>query len=206
MIDDNPPAPDAEAPDGPNGRGDGSEPADPASTEPKSPEVQIAELQEHIQRTREQMLRVAADFDNYRKRMQRELEEARRRAAQNVVKDLLPVFDNVERATSHLDDGTDVKSLADGLRMVRKQLETQLARVGVTRLESVGKPFDPAVHESIQHIESVEHPAGVVVAEVQPGYVMGTDLIRPSMVVVSRGAPVPSPPAADVDGGETGAD
>ncbi|MBI4957076.1 MAG: nucleotide exchange factor GrpE [Myxococcales bacterium] len=189
----------SEAPPG-DGGGNGKPTAEAAPVAPPPEptlEERLAEQTALVQKSREQMLRVAADFDNFRKRSQRELEDTRRRAVQGLVKDLLPVFDNLERATAHVGPGTDVGSLAEGLRMVRKQLETTLGRLGIERLGVVGKPFDPAFHESIQYVESADHPAGAIVGEVQCGYVMGTELVRPAMVIVSRGpAAAPAPEAA----------
>ena len=140
-------------------------------------------------RIRDQLLRTAADFDNFRKRSRREAEDAARRGRESVIKDLLPVFDNLERAAMHADAGPEAKSVADGLRMVIKQFLDTLDRLGVKRIPTVGLPFDPSVHEAIQHLESAEHPAGVVLMEVQPGYMIGDHLLRAAMVVVSKGPP-----------------
>lgn len=140
-------------------------------------------------RIRDQLLRTAADFENFRKRSRREAEDATRRGRESVIKDLLPVFDNLERAAMHADAGPEAKSVADGLRMVIKQFLDTLDRLGVKRIPTVGLPFDPSVHEAIQHLESAEHPAGVVLMEVQPGYMIGDHLLRAAMVVVSKGPP-----------------
>jgi molecular chaperone GrpE len=172
-------------------------------------EDQLAAARDEIKATREKMLRVAADFENFRKRASREADDARDRGVQSAVKDLLPVFDNIDRATSHVDDQTDVKSMADGLRMVNKQFLDVLARLGIARVAGVGSPFDPAVHESIQYDNSDEHAAGLVMNVLQPGYARGDQLIRPALVVVSRGpkeppteaAPAEEPPSAP-DGSE----
>lgn len=161
-----------------------------------TPEERLAEAQAEAARIREQLLRTAADFDNYRKRTRREVDDAQRRGRETAVKDLLPVFDNLERATAHADTATDLKSLTDGLRIVLKQFTDALERMGIKRVPAVGKPFDPTVHEAIQQIESTEHPAGTVIAEVQPGYVIGDYLVRAAMVVVSKGPPA-APPAAE---------
>jgi len=155
------------------------------------PEERLAEAQAEAARAREQLLRTAADFENYRKRTRREVDDAQRRGRETAIKDLLPVFDNLERATAHADTATDVKSLADGIRIVLKQFTDSLERMGIKRVPTVGKPFDPSVHEAIQQIESTEHPAGIVMAEVQPGYAIGDYLVRAALVVVSKGPPAP---------------
>jgi molecular chaperone GrpE len=121
------------------------------------------------QKYREQLLRTAADFDNFRKRSRRENEDSLRKGRESTVKELLPVFDNLERALSSADGAPDVKSVADGLRMVVRQFSTTLEKIGIKRIQAVGAAFDPSLHEAIQHVESTEHEAGVVAAEVQPG-------------------------------------
>jgi molecular chaperone GrpE len=150
-------------------------------------EQKLADAIAESGRMRDQWLRTAADFDNFRKRTRKAEDDALRRGREQMLKELLPVFDNLERGIAHADAAPDVKSLASGLRMVVKQLVDTLEKVGVKRIVAVGQPFDPSRHEAIQHLESAEHPAGVVVAEVQPGYVMGETLVRPTMVVVSKG-------------------
>ncbi|MDB4994689.1 MAG: Heat shock protein GrpE [Myxococcaceae bacterium] len=135
---------------------------------------------------KEQWMRTAADFDNFRKRSRREVEDARRSGKEDILKELLPVFDNLDRAIQSSQRATDVKAVADGLSMVQKQFEHTLSRVGIEKVKTVGLPFDPAVHEAIQQVETDEHPAGTVVAEVQPGYLQGDKLVRAAMVVVAK--------------------
>lgn len=153
----------------------------PAEAKPTDPQAEIARL-------RDQLLRTAADFDNFRKRSRREQEDAQRRGRESVLKDLLPVFDNLERAAGSAEGAPDVKSVADGLRIVLKQFTDTLEKIGVKRIATVGHPFDPTVHEAIQHLPSADFPAGVILAEVQPGYAIGDYLVRAAMVVVSKGA------------------
>jgi molecular chaperone GrpE len=165
------------------------------STAPK-PTAPVGELkldpQAEIARLRDQLLRTAADFDNFRKRARREQDDATRRGRETTVKELLPIFDNLERAAAHAESSTDTKAVSDGIRMVTKQFVDTLDRMGIKRVATVGQPFDPSRHEAIQHLESKDHPAGTVVAEVQAGYAIGDFLVRPAMVVVSKGAPVPT--------------
>lgn len=151
---------------------------------------QKVDPQAEIARLRDQLLRTAADFDNFRKRARREQDDATRRGRETTVKDLLPVFDNLERAAAHAEASADAKAVSDGIRMVIKQFVDTLDRMGIKRVATIGQPFDPSRHEAIQHLESKEHPAGTVVAEVQAGYAIGDYLVRPAMVVVSKGAPV----------------
>lgn len=174
-------------------------PGDVAFTEPEVAaqpdplEVARAEASKY----REQLLRTAADFENFRKRSRRESEDAVRKGKESTVKELLPVFDNFDRAIQSADNAPDVKSVADGLRMITRQFTSALERLGIKRVQSVGVPFDPSQHEAIQHIESAEYPAGVVAAEVQPGYLIGDMLLRAAMVVVSKGPPGDAEPASE---------
>ncbi|MBK8999010.1 MAG: nucleotide exchange factor GrpE [Myxococcales bacterium] len=178
----------------PEGQGNGDAPPEAAEAplpEPPAPDP-LAEAKAEAAKFREQLLRTAADFDNFRKRTRKELSDAEIRGREDLLKDLLPVFDNLERAMSHADAATDVQALADGLRMVSRQFLDTLGKLGIERVQSVGQPFDPALHEAIQHLESADHPAGVVLTEVQAGYRQAERLLRPALVVVSKGAPKPS--------------
>jgi molecular chaperone GrpE len=146
----------------------------------------VDEARAETQRVRDQLLRTAADYDNYRKRTRRETDEAQKRGREELIRELLPVFDNLERAGVHAGQASDAKAVADGVGMVLKQFVDTLARVGITRLKVVGTPFDPTQHEAIQQVETDEHPAGTVIAEVQPGYLLGERLLRAAMVVVAK--------------------
>jgi molecular chaperone GrpE len=160
--------------------------------EPDPLEVAKAEALKY----REQLLRTAADFENFRKRTRREVDDATRKGKEQALKDLLPVFDNVERAIASSEAAPDVKSVLDGLRMINRQFVNTLEKMNIRRVKTVGNPFDPSQHEAIQHVESTEHAAGVVAMEVQPGYLLGDFLLRPAMVAVSKGPP--AVPEADL--------
>lgn len=146
----------------------------------------LAEARAEAQRLKEQWMRVAADFDNFRKRTRRDLEDAKKGGREELVKELLGVFDNLERAMHSAARATEVKAVADGLSIVLKQFVDVLARAGISKVKTTGIPFDPAVHEAIQQIETDDSPAGTIVAEVQPGYVSGDRLVRAAMVVVAK--------------------
>ena len=184
------------SPEKPAEKASGSTPP-PASGASVSPitDSRLSEVQAESARLRDQLLRTAADFDNFRKRARRDQDDERRRGREGLLKDLLPVFDNLERAVAHAEGAQDAKAVADGLRMVLKQFGDTLDRTGIKRVPSIGLPFDPTRHEAIQHLESTQHPAGVVLAEVQPGYMIGDQLVRAALVVVSKGAPEGEPAA-----------
>ena len=146
----------------------------------------IAAAKAEAAKMRDQLLRTAADFDNFRKRTRKELDDAYARGRETTVKDLLPVFDNLERALT-IGGTADAKAVVDGLRIVLKQFQDTLEKMGITRVPGVGAAFDPSVHEAIQQLESPDHAAGVVMAEVQPGYTLGARLVRAALVVVSKG-------------------
>ncbi|MDQ3035278.1 MAG: nucleotide exchange factor GrpE [Myxococcota bacterium] len=143
-------------------------------------------MRDERDRLKDQLLRTAADFDNFRKRTRKDLDEAERRGREDTVREMLPVFDNLERAVQAAAGAKDVASIVDGLKMVLKLFEDQVQRIGIERVVSVGQRFDPAIHDAIQQQETDEHPPGTVIAEVVPGYRLGERLVRPAMVVVAR--------------------
>lgn len=155
----------------------------------EGPEVELKQL-------RERLLRTAADFDNFRKRTRRDIADAERRVQENLLSVLVPPFDNLERAAQHAESAQDVKALAEGLKMVLRQFEDALGTVGIQRISSLGKPFDPAEHEAVQHVQTSDVPPGVVAQELRAGYRWQDRLIRPALVVVAK-APAGEPAAAD---------
>jgi molecular chaperone GrpE len=169
--------------------GDGPDAPEASEREPEAAAQSsdpLGEARAELGRVRDQLLRTAADFDNFRKRTRREVDDARVRGREELLKELLPVFDNLERAVVHAEQAQDAKAVAEGVRMVLKQFLDTLGRVGIRRIQAQGQPFDPSLHEAIQQLETKDQPAGTVVAEVQPGYAMGDRLVRPSMVVVAK--------------------
>jgi molecular chaperone GrpE len=146
----------------------------------------LAQAQAEAAKLKDAWLRTAADFDNFRKRTRRELDEARRGGREDVVRSLLPVFDNLDRAIQSAVRSSDVKAMVDGLSMVQRQFVDALGREGIVRVPTVGHPFDPGIHEAIQQVDTDEHAPGTVIAEVQSGYSQGERLLRAAMVVVAR--------------------
>ncbi len=146
----------------------------------------IAAAKAEAQRFKEQWMRSAADFDNFRKRTRKELEDTRKAGREELLKDLLPVFDNLERAMTSAERATEVKPVSDGLKLVLRQFTDTLGRVGITKVPTLGHPFDPSMHEAIQQVETEDAAPGTVTAEVQPGYLQGERLVRAAMVVVAK--------------------
>jgi molecular chaperone GrpE len=139
-----------------------------------------------VAKLKDQWMRTAADFDNFRKRTRREIDDARKAGSEDLLRTVLPVFDNLDRAIQSAQRATDVKAVADGLSMVVRQFVDALGRSGIQRIATVGQPFDPSIHEAIQQVETSDHAPGTVIAEVQAGYVQGDRLIRAAMVVVAK--------------------
>ena len=139
----------------------------------------------------DKFLRAAAELDNYRKRVAREKEELARFTSERVVAALLPVLDNLERAIDAAQKhGPDNSSLLDGITQVYSQFRRSLAEFGLQDVTTnAGHPFDPNLHEAVSHVESVEHPEGHVVEQLQRGYKLADRLLRPARVVVSKGSP-----------------
>ncbi len=160
-------------------------PAPAEEKAPPTPEELLAQAKAEAAKTKEQLLRTAADFDNFRKRSRKEIEDARKAGKEDLLKEFLPVFDNLERGMQSAKNATDVSAVAEGLAMVLRQFVDTLGKQGITKVPTVGTPFDPSVHEAIQQVESDE-PVGNVVAEVQSGYVQAGRLVRAAFVVVAK--------------------
>ena len=146
----------------------------------------LAEAQAEAARMKDAWIRSAADFDNFRKRTR---ERARGRAPggrEDLLRALLPVFDNLERAIQSAQRERGREGGGRGLSMVQRQFVEALGREGIARIPTVGQPFDPSMHEAIQQVETDDHPPGTVLAEVQPGYTQGDRLLRAAMVVVAK--------------------
>lgn len=137
--------------------------------------------------------RARADFNNYRKRVAREMGELRKRAAEDLIRDLLPVGDNLVRALEHAEDRGG--SLAQGVEMVLRQFQEVLAGRGVAPIPAVGAPFDPNLHDALSQQPSDEYPDGTVLQEWERGYRLGDSVLRHAKVVVSSG---PAAPAEDL--------
>ncbi len=140
----------------------------------------------------DRLLRTAADFDNFRKRSRKDADEARFKAREEVLKELLPVLDNLERS---LAAGSEGQGIVDGVKLVLRQAESAMEKFDVKRFTAVGQPFDPARHEAIVQVGSSDLPPGTVVSEMQKGYTIGNRLLRPALVAVSRAEAAPGPPA-----------
>ncbi len=130
-------------------------------------------------------LRSAADLENLRKRQKREVEDAKFETKAKVLKEMLPVVDNLERAIEHAASHAGTNPIVEGVQLVLRQFTTAFERLDVVPVEAMGQPFDPNLHEAISQMES-ESPAGTVVQVLQRGYRIGDRLLRPALVVVAK--------------------
>lgn len=148
-----------------------------------------ADATEALRRERDEMydrvLRKTAEFDNYRKRIERERRDFVQQSTADVLEEILPIIDNFERALQ-VDAGTGADAYRKGVELIYKQLTDLLVRRGVKAIDAVGKPFDPNFHQAITYEACPGHDEGEVVEVVQQGYVVGERLLRPAMVKVAR--------------------
>jgi molecular chaperone GrpE len=145
----------------------------------------IEELTREKEALQNRLLRLAAEFDNYRKRVDRERRDQADAAVANAVEDLLPIIDNLERALE-APAGADSDSYRQGVELIYRQMLDLLRRRGVTPIESVGTDFDPQIHQAVVHEASSDHREGEVMEELRRGYRLGDRLLRPSMVKVAK--------------------
>ncbi len=161
------------------------------------------ETGERLKETHERLLRTAAEFDNFKKRAAKEKDDVQRFGSERLLKDFLPVMDNLERALDHAEQH-DPKQVIEGVRLVQKLFESTLAKHGVVGFSAVGKPFDPALHEALMQQES-DKPAGTVVSEMARGYKLNERLVRPAAVVVAKArTPAAASTPQDPEGGAQG--
>lgn len=155
--------------------------------EEKDIETELAEVRLELQDCKDRMLRMAADFDNTRKRLEREREITLKYAEETILKDLLSGLDNLERALEQGRDTNNAASLLEGVEMTRNGILDTLEKFGVKPIASVGEPFDPNFHEAIAMEASVDMPENKILREFQKGYVYKDRLLRAAKVVVSKG-------------------
>ena len=161
--------------------------------EPTDEEIQDTEediLKEEIKTLKEEKIRVLAEMENLRKRFDREKIDSIKYGSVNFARDILSPGDNLERALSAINQEEEhpqsIKNLIEGLLMVKKELSTALEKNGITKIESLDKKFDPNLHQAMMEIENNDLEEGIVVQEIQTGYMMHDRLLRPAMVGVSK--------------------
>jgi len=151
-----------------------------------------ADAAARLREAEDRYVRLYAEFENYKKRTARENEDYRRYANEGVLKDMLPVLDNFERAVSHAKEASGAAEakgaggLLEGVELIRKQFLDVLGKLGVSPIEAMGKPFDPQVHQAVSQREAADAAPGTVVDELQRGFHFRERVLRPAMVVVAR--------------------
>jgi molecular chaperone GrpE len=146
----------------------------------------LEEKEKEIKGHHDRLLRLAADFENYKKRAAKEKEDWTKFANEDLIRAILPFLDNLERAVNHAQKVSDTGVLIEGVRLTLQQLLQALNKFGLSTFESVGRPFDPTVHEAMLVVETDQHEPNQVVEQFQKGYLLNNRLLRPATVSVSK--------------------
>lgn len=174
--------------------------ADGADDPVKALAAQLAEAQNEARESRDRMLRMAAELENYKRRVAREHEDLKKFANEKLISQLLTVVDNLERAIASTgSDNANEKSVTDGVAMTLAEVMKILEKHHVTPISALGEPFDPAFHQAMCQETSADQPPNTVVQEYQKGYLIHDRLLRPAMVVVSKAEQNGQPDGTSVD-------
>ena len=150
-------------------------------------EARLESVEQELKDSHDRFLRVSAEFENYKKRASREMNDFRKFANESLVKAMLPVVDNLDRAVeSSSDDDHSIRSVVEGVNMTLKEILKIFEQFGVKPFESLGKIFDPALHQAVMQKETDNHPEKTILNELEKGYMIHDRLLRPAMVVVSK--------------------
>ena len=154
-------------------------------TEPSEEVDPLAKAQQEAEANHDLYLRARADFENFRRRAQKDKEDLAKFANENLLRELLPVVDNLSRAIEHAEE-SDSKALLEGVDMTLSEFGKVLEKFGVQPVEAIGQPFDPDCHEAMGQLETDEHPPNTVVQEMQKGYTLNQRLLRPALVMIAK--------------------
>jgi len=146
----------------------------------------IRELQKESQRNYDLYLRSQAEMENMKKRNRKDKEDWLKVASETLIKEMLPVLDNLEKALSHSNNENTVHALKEGIHLTLKGLKDSLSKSGLEEVKALGESFDPCFHEAVSEMDDPKAKPGIVITELQKGYVLNSRLIRPAMVVVNR--------------------
>jgi molecular chaperone GrpE len=154
----------------------------------ESVEELLEAAEARAEKNHDRLLRVTAEFENYKKRAERDINDFRKFANESLIKEILPIVDNLERALEISEEKNEktLKGMREGVAMTLKGLLSGLEKYGVVRIESLNQPFDPNFHQAVMREESDKRPDNTVSQELQKGYMMQDRLLRPAMVVVSK--------------------
>ncbi len=159
-----------------------------AGQAPMQPEQEAAALRAELERAQDRALRMQAELENFRRRARRELEDERRYASLPLIRDLLPVMDNLQRAIEAAQKSDGSSGLLEGVQLMSQQLESVLAAHDCRRIEALHQPFDPNLHDAILQQPSAEYPPGTVILVTQVGYQLHDRVVRPAQVIVASEA------------------
>lgn len=149
---------------------------------------QLEEKSKEAEKNYDLWLRAVAELENYRKRVEKEQKIYAKFANEALIRELLPVLDNLERAIAHVGSSPDLDKLLEGIRLTLKLFQDCLKKFGVKPIETIGKRFDPHIHEAVEVKEDSEQEEDTIVKEYQKGYLLHDRLLRPALVVVAKGA------------------
>lgn len=156
------------------------------SSDSKPPLQNEQDKDKKIKELEEQTRRLSAEFENFRRRQEKRLDEIRKYAAEEVITKFLPVLDSIQKAKEAASSENSQHPLYSGIQMIEKQLAETLKNLGVEEISAVGSPFDPSMHQALSAEETDQHPDETVIEEYQMGYIYKDRVLRPSMVKVSR--------------------
>ena len=146
---------------------------------------EIASLKSELDKVNNQYIRLAADFDNYRKRQMQEREALLKYGAEETLKKMLEALDNIDRAKASIENIDDVNTVKDSYNLVFKQIYDVLTKIGLEVIDTKDKEFDPNMHEAVMQTPTSEYPENTIIAELQKGYKLGDKVLRPSLVNVA---------------------
>ena len=187
-----------------DGEADPAEKLDGAPTDTEEDEQ--ARLAEEALRYKDRLVRLAAEFDNYKKRTGREFTALVKNAGESLITELLPILDNMERALQAPQTSEETRSFAQGFEMIRQQFLEKLEKAGMKEIAAEGTPFDPTRHEAVMAVENEERPADTVINVVEKGYTLNEKVLRAAKVIVTRAtakAPVQADQANQDNGGKS---
>jgi molecular chaperone GrpE len=171
--------------------GPDAEPSDETETEASAEDESGAEQEQkfenQVQELQDKLLRAAAEFDNYKKRIARQYDDMIQSANDRILLDLVEIADNFDRAMQHSENNSPADSLRKGVELIHTQLAQLLEKYSVKPIEALGKPFDPNLHDALMQVESDEYDEGIVALEMSKGYLRGERVLRHSKVGVSKG-------------------
>ncbi len=170
-----------------------AQPAEPAPVPPPGPQEQLAAARGEYDELFARYQRLAADFENHKRRTRQDLADRTQYANELLIARLLPLLDNLQRALDHAPAEID-QAFTDGIRLIARQFEDTLGAQGVQPIKAVGEKFDPSLHEAVEKEPSEEHEEGTVVAELQRGYRLHDRVLRPTLVKIAE--PRQLPPGA----------